>query len=375
MSLGGALAPPGPLARLFRRLRVWRDARLADPAFQAWATRFPLTRPLSNARGQALFDLVAGFTYTQTLLACVQADLFERLRDGPKDFGTLGAETGLGPEALERLVDAAAALDLLDFKGGEVALGPLGAALLGAPGVVEMVRHHPLFYRDLEDPLALISGANRDTELKRYWSYVGGRVGAEAAEYSRLMSATQTMVAAETLAVEAFANARVLMDVGAGNGTFLSAALTRQPRLSGVAFDLPEVARGAARALERFGDRVETIGGSFKDGLPTGADAISLVRVLYDHDRPVVQNLLRAAYEALPPGGTILISEPMKGARKPSRSGDTYFALYTAAMTSGTPRRPQEHMRLLTEAGFASVRLRPARQAFITRVVTARKPL
>ena len=57
------------LASLLDRLRQWRDQRIADPAFRRWAARFPLTRPIAQRRAQALFDLVAGFSYSQVLLA------------------------------------------------------------------------------------------------------------------------------------------------------------------------------------------------------------------------------------------------------------------------------------------------------------------
>lgn len=50
-------------------------------------------------------------------------------------------------------------------------------------------------------------------------------------------------------------------------------------------------------------------GGDFtRDATPRGADVISLVRVVHDHDDARVDNLLRAA---LPAGGAIVIDEPM----------------------------------------------------------------
>ena len=57
-------------------------------------------------------------------------------------------------------------------------------------------------------------------------------------------------------------------------------------------FDLPDVVAEAATRLSGHGlsDRIQTVGGSFKDGpLPTGFDVVTLVRVLHDHDDPVVE--------------------------------------------------------------------------------------
>ncbi len=161
------------LARWLGALKDRRNALIASPRFQAWAERFPLSRPAARREARALYDLAAGFVYSQTLAACVELDLFERLRPGPLKAEALADAAGIPPEAMRRLCQAAAALDLLERRGEGYGLGRLGAATLGAPGVVEMIRHHRLFYRDLEDPVALMRGET-SPELARYWTYVRG---------------------------------------------------------------------------------------------------------------------------------------------------------------------------------------------------------
>lgn len=371
------------MGRIAEAVRGWFLNRIADPEFQARATANPLMRPFANREGARLYDLVAGFVYSQTLLACVERDLFRLLKPGPMGMAAIAARIGLPPPGAKRLLRAAAALDLVKaLPGDRFALGPLGAAVLGAPGVEEMIRHHPMFYRDIADPLALLDGSQRSTELSRFWSYVrpGSDSAADperAAAYSRLMAVSQRMVADETLAVAPLSDVRLLMDVGGGEGAFLAAALAAAPDMRGRVFDLPDVAALARRRLDGLGlsDRAEAVPGSFlTDEIPAGADAISLVRVLYDHDDPTARNLLRKVHRALPPGGLLLVSEPMSGGDRPTRAGDAYFGFYTAAMTSGTPRSPDEHAALLAEAGFADIRTLRPRQPFITRVMTARKP-
>jgi demethylspheroidene O-methyltransferase len=374
--------PEAWTTRLRARWRAWRNARIADPAFQDWAARFAPTRPFARAEAAQLYDIVSGFVYSQTLLACVELDVFAQVRDRPLGAAALGAATGLTAERAERLAQAAAALRLLErLPDGTYALGPLGAATLGAPGVAEMVRHHALFYRDLADPVALLRDA-ADPELQRFWAYVGGRRTHDlppetAADYSRLMAASQTMVAAETLAAAPLDGVGTLLDVGGGEGAFLAAALRATPALKGIVFDLPAVAERATLRLAEagFGDRARAVGGSFRDDpLPQGADAISLVRVLYDHDDDVVAALLAKVRAALPAGGRLIVSEPMSGGARPSRSGDAYFGFYTLAMSTGRPRSPERHAALLAAAGFVDVVARPTRQRFVTAVLTARRP-
>jgi demethylspheroidene O-methyltransferase len=117
---------------------------------------------------------------------------------------------------------------------------------------------------------------------------------------------------------------------------------------------------------------LEIVAGSFRDQpLPQGFDIISLVRVLYDHNDVTVGRLLSAVYTALPPGGRVIVSEPMTGGARPERAGDAYFALYCMAMRTGRARSAEEIMVLLRSAGFENVKAHPSPRPFITSVVEA----
>ncbi|MFG5407508.1 methyltransferase [Piscinibacter sakaiensis] len=106
-----------------------------------------------------------------------------------------------------------------------------------------------------------------------------------------------------------------------------------------------------------LGGRVACLGGDFlRDRLPRGADTISLVRVVHDHDDAAVRTLLRAAHDALPPGGQLLLAEPMARTRGAEAMGDAYFGWYLLAMGQGRPRSADELAAMLREAGFGSVR-------------------
>ncbi len=166
------------------------------------------------------------------------------------------------------------------------------------------------------------------------------------------MAASQPIVAAQALEVAPLQDRKVLMDVGGGEGAFIEAAAARWPHLSFILFDLPAVTERARTRLAAAGvlDRVRIVGGNFqKDPLPTGADVISFVRVLHDHNDDVVMHLLASARAALPPKGAVLVVEPMAG-RSPV--GDAYFGFYLAAMGSGRPRTPENLTQFLRASGF-----------------------
>jgi demethylspheroidene O-methyltransferase len=330
--------------------------------------------------GEALFDLVAGFLHSQVLMAFVQLDLAQHLSDRPRSIESLALRTGINPDRMRVLCQAAAALGLMARKSdGRYGLGRLGAALPGIPGLAQMIRHHDVLYRDMADPVAFFRDAP-ETELAAFWPYVFGATGQidpeTAATYSELMAESQSLVADDALRVLDLKGIDTLLDIGGGTGAFLTAVGKAWPDLKLHLFDLPVVidpatARFAAAGLS---DRTTITGGSFRtDALPDGVDAISLIRVLYDHSDDTVRLLLAKAEAALPSGGRIIVSEPMSGGDHPNRAGDAYFGLYCLAMGTGRARSAVEIAQHLEAAGFTDIRIRKTARPFITSVVEARK--
>jgi len=374
---------PRPVARGWReRFRDWRNRTIADPAFQRWAAAFPLTRPIARRHAREVFDLVAGFVYSQVLLACVRLHLFERLADGEVALADLAHGAELPLDAMQRLVSAAASLELLEQRADRVALGRLGAPLVGNKGLQAMIEHHATLYGDLADPLALLRREARPA-MAGYWPYVGGAQAPASlapervAEYSALMSASQPLVAREVLDVYRFDRHRVLLDVGGGEGTFLGAVAQQAPQLQLRLFDLPAVADRARSRFAAWGllDRAQAFGGDFfDDPLPEGADVVSLVRVAFDHPDERVLRLLANVRRALPPGGTLVLAEPMSGAPGAAAMGDAYFGFYLLAMGRGRPRSAAQLAELLHEAGFDRIRSLPTRMPLQAGVLIARRP-
>jgi len=370
-----------PAAGWHERWLGLRDRLLANPRFQRWAAGFPLTRPIARRRARALFDLCAGFVYSQVLLACVRTGLFEALAEGARPAERLPALLGLPAEETDRLLRAAAALALVERRpGARWGLGPLGAAAVGNPAIARMVEHHALLYADLADPVALLARRHGGTALARYWAYAGrarpdGLADADVAAYSALMAQSQALVAGEVLDSYPLSRHRRLLDVGGGEGAFALAAAARAPQLALHLFDLPAVAaRASARfAAAGFAGRATATGGDFRrDALPAGADIVTLVRVLHDHDDDAALALLRTVRRALPAGGTLLVAEPMAGTPGAEPVGDAYFGFYLLAMGSGRPRAPQELAVLLRQAGFGRLRLLANRTPMLVRILTAR---
>lgn len=359
-----------------------RNRLLSNPAFQRAAARFLPTRFIARRRARELFDLVAGFVYSQVLLACVQLRLLEALADGPRTVADLAEQLAVPHAGMQRLLWAAASLKLVERRGDDrFGLGTHGAAMLGNPGIAAMVEHHGLLYADLADPVALLRGRRDHTALGSHWPYAAGgdprHLSAEqVSAYTTLMAASQPLVAAEILDAYPFHRHRCVLDAGGGDGSFILSVASRIPTLRLMLIDLPPVADRARVRLRTAGlsERMSVTAGDFlSDAWPDGADLVTLVRVVHDHDDPAVLELFRRAHRALPPGGTLLIAEPMADTPGAEPMGDAYFGFYLLAMGSGRARTPDELGVLLEQAGFDVPRLLPTRMPLQTRVLVARR--
>ncbi len=359
----------------------WLNRLIARPGFQDFANRMPFMRGMARRDGAEIFDLVQGFVRSQVLYALVKLEVPERLMDGPASPDMFALSWGVTVERATLLLQAGAGLGLLKRRrDGRFALTRKGAAMVGVPGLRQMILHHGAFYRDMGDPVAVLKG-EAETELAGFWPYVFGATGDVDPEvtrtYSDLMADSQRLVARDTLATVSLAGVQRLADVGGGSGAFLIEVAKSYPDMSLTLFDLPPVMPSARDRVTAAGfqSRIDLVGGSFRDDpLPSDVDAMSLIRVLYDHDDASVVALLAKIFETLPPGGRLLISEPMSGGDRPDPITDVYFAFYTLAMRTGRTRSAATISQMCEAAGFTEIKAPKPARSFVTSVVTAVKP-
>ncbi|MEI4231576.1 methyltransferase [Roseovarius sp. D22-M7] len=360
---------------------TWLNRLVARADVQRIAARLPVGRTLARRDGAEIFDLVQGFVQSGVLSALIELRILHRLMDGPRAAADMAPASGIAPDRMEILLQAGAAMGLLRRRrDGRFRIARKGAAILGVPGLEAMIGHHHVFYDDMADPVALLRGEG-ETGLAKFWPYVhgaGGTVSEEdAARYSDLMAQSQALVAQDTLGMMSLRGARRLLDVGGGSGVFAAEVAARYPALQVSVLDLPEVIPGAERRLAGLGlgARITCVPGSFRDEpLPDGADVISLIRVLYDHDDATVADLLAKVLAALPPGGRLIVSEPMSGGVRPDPACDVYFAFYTMAMGTGRTRSAATIGAMCRAAGFERIRIPRPPRPYVTSALSCVKP-
>ena len=256
----GTLQPRRVGMSLGRRWDRWLNGllqRAAQPESLSRVARLPLAASLLDAKpGPSLIS----YRVSRRRKRCWPASGFGSSsaswlrRKRPAPWPGLG----LTEEGCQLLLDAATALGLLRRRWtGRYGPTPLALAVVGLPGVREMIEHNTLLYDDLRDPVARLQGRSGPA-LAAFWPYAGdGEDAPEASEaeaYSALMASSQGMIATEVLSAYDFSKHRRVMDVGGGNGAFLAALADAAPGPNLALCDLPEVARLAEARFRRRPD-------------------------------------------------------------------------------------------------------------------------
>jgi demethylspheroidene O-methyltransferase len=328
--------------------RTWRNRILANPRFVAAAERLPIARFVARRRAKSLFDLVAGFSYAQTLFACVELGLIEKVGLEGTTLQNISQQLGWPSANTDRLIGAAVALDLFERDGDGVFLGQQGTALLAQPWIMRFISHHKHFAEDLIDPVALLSGTRSKTAMRRYWDYENP--ASDASAYSRLMEASQEAVSRQILQAYDFSGAQSVVDLGGGTGAFLRALGARYPALQRTLVDRAAVIE-IAKADPRNAGITSVSADVRSDELPS-ADTYMLIRVVHDHDDADILALLKNIRRQMRGGSTLVIAEPFAGNPTTASVTDAYFNLYFAAMGQGRTRKPDEIFALARQAGY-----------------------
>ena len=265
-----------------------------------------------------------GFWGSKVLLTAVEFDLFTRLGQRRLTGTELGGELGLHPRGTSDFFDALVAMKFLEREGG----GPEARYFNNPSGSLYLNRESPRYvggilvmlnarlfkyWNDL--PEALRTGQPQN-ETKNGGKSIFEELYAELPKLEQFLGA---MTGLSRINFEAFANKfnfarfKTLCDVGGATGLLSIEVAKKHPHLQCVSFDLPPVEPVAKKCIAAAGlsDRVKTAAGDFfKDPLPK-ADVITMGMILHDWNLEKKMRLIRAAYDALPPGGALVAIEAL----------------------------------------------------------------
>jgi orsellinic acid C2-O-methyltransferase len=311
---------------------------------------------VNAAERERMVGLVFGFFPAQVVHTLARLGVPDALATGSLDLDALATRTGTHPDALARLLRAAAGLDLVNrTSDGAYALTPGGQLLrTGTPGSIGNLAQ--LFCGDAvwrswgELEWSVRTGEPSFEKLtgRSAFAYMADDQDLNAVFTEAMAEGTRMAVPGIVAACD-LTGVDTLVDVGGGNGTLLAGFLDEHPHLRGILFDTPA---GATATV--VGERCEVVTGDFFQAVPT-ADAHVVKSVIHDWDDERSVTILTRVREAMPAHGVLLLVEPVLP-EDPALLADQRMLLMSdlnmLVCTGGRERTEAEFAALLTAAGL-----------------------
>lgn len=308
-----------------------------------------------------LLEVTGSYWSTCTLHASVKLDLFTPLSSEALSTNQLASRINCDNRGLAMLLNALAAMDLLEKTGEQYAATSFSGKFLSRTspdylGHIIMHHHH------------LISSWTKLDQAVQSGEPVRERISHENVESSResfLMGMFNlAMLTAPKIVPQIdLSGRRRLLDLGGGPGTYAIHFCQQNPELSAVVCDLPTTRGFAEETVARFGlsDRISFQPGDFEnEELPKGFDVAWLSHVLHGVGPKTCATVLKKAVSALEPGGMVLVQEFIL---EDSKDAPVFPALFSLNMLIATPDGQAysqgELFDMLAAAGATEIRRIP----------------
>ncbi len=317
----------------------------------------------------AMLQMTSGYWISQSIYAAAKLGIPDLLKSGPKSCEELASSTGTKARSLYRVMRALAQVGVFAEKQeGSFSLTPLSNCLQSdVPGSVRALAI--LFgeeqYKAWGDILYSVKTGESSFEHlfgMPVFQYYAQNPEAEKTFNAAMTSGSDAEKAAVVQTYD-FSTIHKLVDIGGGQGSFISSILKANPNLKGVLFDLPSVVEGAKDVLSAEGvtDRCEVVGGSFYESVPSGADAYILKHVLHDWDDETSLTILKNCYKALQENGKILVVEQVVPPGNEPALAKFMDVNMMMLHPGGCERTEAEYKALFEAAGFKLTKVIPTR--------------
>ena len=322
---------------------------------------------MADPERAALDLLLRGFQVSRMLRLVADLGVADRIApDGGTTLDELAAACGVHPQPLMRVLRALASFGIFSVAaGGGISHTPRSHLLrTDAPNSLCHAARFwtaPGSWRAWEELDAAMTGG-----VPHEVAWGQGRFAylrehpQEARLFDAMMANFPDNRHAAIAAAYDFSGARLIYDIGGGNGAALRHILARFPAPRGLVLDLEDVVR-SVQPEELMGGRITMQAGSVFDGVPAGADIYMMNRVLHDWGDHDCARILEACRRAMAPEALLLLGEQILEPN-PAQGGPSSYLIDTQMMAmfgSARERTVDEFRSLLTEAGFALRRVVP----------------
>jgi hypothetical protein len=307
------------------------------------------------------------FWASKTLLSAVEMEVFTELAKGPETLDALTGRLGLHARSSRDFLDTLVALGFLERTNGAYANTPSTNLFLDKHkpsyigGILEMANLR-LFHHWGHLTTALRTG-ERQSEAAGTERDAFAALYADPARLKGFLRAMTGISHGANMAIAAkfpWEQYKSAADCGTAQGDLIVQVSLKNPHISGIGFDLPEVAPIFEEYVEANGvtSRVRFQGGSFfSDPLPK-ADVILMGHILHDWNLEEKKMLIRKAYEAIPEGGAFIAYDALID---DDRSKNAFGLLMSLNMLIETPGgfdyTGADCIGWMKEAGFRETRV------------------
>ncbi|MDD5209814.1 MAG: methyltransferase [Elusimicrobiales bacterium] len=328
---------------------------------------------------KTILEMVRGFQPACVVIAGADLDVFSILHARPMNAGQLAAKIKGDLRATRVLLDALAALGLLN-KGKEkkpVYRVPREAAGFltekGPHCVLGMLRHLGTCLRRWGDLAGVVLSGKPAARRPS----VRGAEG-DLDSFIRAMHEVSQPMSEPLISSLGPLKFSHLLDLGGASGTWTIPFLRLNPEARATIFDLPEVVPMARLKMKKtgFAERIKFVGGSYHKGeMPKGADLAWVSAIVHQNSRAQNRAMFEKVFKALEPGGRILIRDIIVDSTRTRPVGGALFAVNMLVGTEGGDTFTFEELREdLVKAGFGEVEyLR--RGQMMDSVICAAKPV
>jgi predicted O-methyltransferase YrrM len=294
------------------------------------------------------------------LAAIVHLDLFSWLHTNPATAADVCRAFGTAARPTDVMLTLFAAMGFVEAREDAFHLTPLAREHLvkTSPWFLgpyyESLKNRPVAL-DLLTVLRTAKPANWGSQKDGKDWHVAMETEEFAARFTAAMDCRGVYLAQAVAKSIDLSSRRHLLDIAGGSGVYACSLVTHHPHLAATVFEKPPVDTIAARAIANRGcsAKVKVAAGDMLDGpLPSDADVHLYSNVLHDWDEPVVRQLIVKSFDALPPGGLVVIHDAFLNAAK---DGPLHVAEYSVLLMHSSEGRcysTREMEQYLTHAGF-----------------------
>lgn len=313
--------------------------------------------------------LIFGTMAAQTVGAAARLRLLDALGERERTAEELAADCGADPRSLRRLLRALTGLGLLtEERAGAFRATATGRVLRadhpGSFATVARVFTEPLMVRSWErlaDSVRTGRPAFPEVFGREFFDHLE-ELPELSAEFNASMSQGTRSTAEVLPGAYDFGSHHTVVDVGGGDGTLLAAILRAHPGLRGVVHDTPNGLAQARATMEAAGvaERFDEATGDFFASVPAGGDLYLLKSVIHDWSDERCVTLLGNCRAVLPPGGRVLLVEPVLPPTAEPRLAGSYLSdLNMLVNLGGMERTRDDFAALLDAAGLTLTRADP----------------